>query len=620
MTLQRAISYSVSVLALSISASLAGAQGIITTVAGNGTIGGANLFSGDGGPATAAALNAPNMAVADSAGNLYIADTGNSRIRKVETSGTITTFAGNGTQGFSGDGGPATSAALFFPSGVVLDNAGNVYIIDDGNECIRRVDKSGIITTVAGGGHSRGPGLPALGYFLGPTGLAFDTAGNMYITDTVSTLIYKVDKSGTLAIFAGNGVKGFTGDGGPATSAELGLPSGLAFDKDGNLFFVDVSNHRIRKISTSGIISTIAGTARTGFAGDGGPAADASFGFVATNDNQGLAFDSAGNLYIADTNSNRIRMIDKSGIINTVAGSAVISTTPYGDGKPATMATLLHPYGVTVDSAGNLYIADTGHNKIRKVTAPGVPGSGNPAISANGVVNGASFQPGIVTNSWATIVGTNLASGTDTWANAIVNGNLPTGLDNVTVTIGGRPAYLEYVSPLQINMMVPDVSPGPEQVVVTNQAGTSASYTVNVSQFGPAFFLWPSQQAVATRQDYSYAAKNGTFSTVTAPAQPGDVLILWGTGFGPTSPAVTPGIQVPSDQTYSTATLPTVTINNVSATVYGAALAPGFAGLYQVAIQVPPSLISGDWPIVASIGGVQSPSGVILSVIKPGAK
>lgn len=193
---------------------------------------------------------------------------------------------------------------------------------------------------------------------------------------------------------------------------------------------------------------------------------------------------------------------------------------------------------------------------------------------------------------------------------------LPTSLDGVTVLFNGKPAYLTYVSPTQINLIVPDISAGTTPVVLTNN-GTSPTGLFNtpIGLYGPAFFTWPGAQAVATRQDYSYAVKNGTFSGLTTvSAQPGDVIILWGTGFGPTTPGAPPGIPVPSDKIYSTSTAPAVTINNVTAAVYGAALAPGYAGLYQVAIQVPTSLADGDWPIVASIGGVQSPSGVILSV------
>jgi uncharacterized protein (TIGR03437 family) len=241
--------------------------------------------------------------------------------------------------------------------------------------------------------------------------------------------------------------------------------------------------------------------------------------------------------------------------------------------------------------------------------------SSSPSITANGVVNGASFAPGIVPGSWATIKGSHLSATTDTWDKFIVNGNLPTVVDGVSVTVGGAPAYVYYVSPSQINFIVPGDISGPKPVTVKNSAGTSAAETVTVNSFGPAFFPWPDNQVVATRQDFSIAAKNGTFAgTTTTPAKPGDTIILWGTGFGSTIPAAPPGIETASSATYNTSTLPTIDIDKVPAKVFGAALAPGFAGLYQVAIEVPSSLGNGNWPIVATIGGVSSPNGMVLTI------
>ncbi len=237
-----------------------------------------------------------------------------------------------------------------------------------------------------------------------------------------------------------------------------------------------------------------------------------------------------------------------------------------------------------------------------------------PFIAPSGVVNGASFQQGIVPNSWVSIGGTNLASKTDNWANAIVNGELPIQLDGVSVMIGGKPAYINFVSPVQINVVAPDVGFGSLPVTVTTAGGTGNTFMVTSSQYGPAFFQWPNSQSVATYLDYTAAVKNGTFQDVTVAAKPGDLIVLWGTGFGPTGPAAVPGVTVPGGPTYSTTTLPTVTIDNVPAKVIGAALAPGFAGLYQVAIVIPESIADGDWPIQASIGGVESPSGIWLTV------
>jgi uncharacterized protein (TIGR03437 family) len=414
------------------------------------------------------------------------------------------------------------------------------------------------------------------------------------------------------------GTFGFSGDGGPATKAALYFPSGVAVDSVGNLYFADKGNNRVRKVDTKGVITTFAGTGTAGYSGDGGLATSAKLGLNLTAAFQGVAVDSAGNVYIADPVNNRIRMVNSSGIISTFAGNGTPFATGSlgnGDGGPPAKASVTTPYGVTVDSAGNVFIADTGHNLIRKVTGAATTGGSAPTISANGVVNGASFQPGIVANSWVTIQGSGLASKTDDWSNSVVNGALPTSLDGVSVSMGGKAAYIYYISPGQLNVLAPDVSVGPITVTVTTAAGTSAPFATTASTYGPAFFGWPGNQLVATRTDYSYAVKPGTFAgATTIAAKPGDVIVLWATGFGPTNPTPPTGLAVPGNKAYATSSLPSVVIDNLSATVYGAALAPGSAGLYQIAIQIPPSLADGDWPIQALIGGVLSPAGTILSV------
>jgi uncharacterized protein (TIGR03437 family) len=238
-----------------------------------------------------------------------------------------------------------------------------------------------------------------------------------------------------------------------------------------------------------------------------------------------------------------------------------------------------------------------------------------------GVVNGASYQPGVTPNSWITIQGTNLASTTDTWNNAIVNGNLPTTLDGVSVSVGGVPAYVDYISPTQINAVAPNIGTGSVSVTVRNSSVTSAAFTAVSTTEGPAFFPWPNNQPVATHASdnsgspTAWAVKNGTFSGVTnTPAKPGEVLILWGTGFGPTSPPIPVGVQVPSTQgPYYTASPVTVTINGTPAAVYATALSPGYAGLYQVVVTVPASMPNGDWPLVATVNGAAAPT-VTLTV------
>ena len=330
----------------------------ITTVAGDGKQG----FSGDGGPATSAQIfNSHGIAV-DSSGNLYIADTDNHRIRKVSISGIITTVAGKGTEEFSGDGGAATSAGLGNPWGVALDPSGNFYIADAVDCRVRKVSNLGTISTVAGSGTRGfgGDGGPATSAELGYTGgVALDSAGNIYIADVENNRIRKVSTSGIITTVAGKGTHGFSGDGGPATSAELGAPNGVAVDSTGNIYIDDEDNDRIRKVDTSGIITTVAGGGSNG-RGEGGRATSAEL-----SDPVGLTLDSAGNFYFADINNGRVRKVSTAGIITTVAGNGDYGYN--GDNIPALSAKLSTLYGVAVDSAGNVYFVDEQNQRIRKV-------------------------------------------------------------------------------------------------------------------------------------------------------------------------------------------------------------------------------------------------------------
>ena len=356
--------------------------GTITTIAGTGEFG----FSGDGGPAVEAELRRPLGVAVDSAGNVYIADVIDYRIRKVDSTGTITTIAGTGRSGFSGDGGPAVEAELRRPYGVAVDSAGNVYIADVSDHRIRKVDSTGTITTIAGTGECcfSGDGGPAVEAELrNPYGVAVDSAGNVYIADVSNHRIRKVDSTGTITTIAGTGEFGFSGDGGPAVEAELYDPAGVAVDSAGNVYITDVSNHRIRKVDSTGTIITIAGTGEFGFSGDGGPAVEAEL-----RSPLGVAVDSAGNLYIADTGNRRIRKIDSTGTIITIAGTGECCFVSTDDGGPAAAARLAYPYGVAVDSAGNLYIADTGNQRIRKIDSTGtiitIAGTGEFGFSGDG--------------------------------------------------------------------------------------------------------------------------------------------------------------------------------------------------------------------------------------------
>ena len=306
------------------------------------------------GSATAAELFCPLGVVVDTAGNVYIADSYNNRIRKVTIDGVINTVAGNGTLGFTGDGGPATAAELNYPYGVAVDTAGNLYIADSGNNRVRKVTTDGVINTVAGNGtkgYSGDGGFATEAQLRGPNGVAIDTAGNLYIADEGSNRIRKVTTDGVINTVAGNGGYGYSGDGGSAKEANLGIPFGIAVDIAGNLYIADRNNNRVRKVTLDGVINTVAGSGMSGYSGDGGAATAAQL-----YSPSGVAVDTAGNLYIADVNNYRIRKVTAGGVISTVAGNGTSGFS--GDGGPATEAKLLFPVGVAVDTADNLFISD----------------------------------------------------------------------------------------------------------------------------------------------------------------------------------------------------------------------------------------------------------------------
>ncbi len=324
-----------------------------------------STFTEDGRPAVEARLHGPNDVAVDAAGNLFIADSGHNQIRRVEPSGIITVIAGIGEKGYAGDGGPAIDARLFYPASVTVDAAGSVFIAEYFNHSIRKVDPYGTITTIAGTGERgfSGDGGQAVEAQLAfPSGLAVDADGNLFIADYGNQRIRRVDGSGTISTFAGGGDA--SGDGGPAIETQLKSPEGVTVDAIGNLYIAVLTNSTIRRVDPSGTITTIAGVGRWGFSGDGGPAAQAHLS--APSD---VAVDAAGNLFIVDRGNERIRKVDTSGTITTIAGTGERGFS--GDGGPAVEAQLDNPRGVAVDADGNLYIADHGNHRIRKVDPSG---------------------------------------------------------------------------------------------------------------------------------------------------------------------------------------------------------------------------------------------------------
>ena len=365
-------------------------NGVITTVAGNGT----GSFSGDGGAATNAAFYGPASLAVDASGNLFIADQNNNRVRKVGANGIITTVAGNGTYGYSGDGGAANSAALHQPTGAAVDAFGNLFISDRLNNCVREVGTNGIITTVAGkgtAGYSGDGGAATNAALYNPDSVAVDASGNLFIADQNNNRVRKVGANGIITTVVGNGTAGYSGDGGAATNAELSSQQEVMVDSSGNLFIADYDNFRIRAVGTNGIITTVAGNGTLGYSGDGGWATNAALCYPA-----GVAEDASGNLFIADYGNFRIREVGTNGIITTVAGNGMAGYS--GDGGAATNAALYGPAGVVVDASGNLFIADFSNNRVRKVFV------GGPMLALNNVgASSAGAYDVVISNSLGSV-------------------------------------------------------------------------------------------------------------------------------------------------------------------------------------------------------------------------
>jgi DNA-binding beta-propeller fold protein YncE len=343
-----------------VSVSLSQSSGTISTVTGTGSCG----FSGDGGPASSAKVNGPNGLATDRAGHLYIADVGNHVVRKVTPTGMITTFAGTGAPGFDGDNQPAGKAQLATPAGVAVDLSGRyLYIADNGHHRIRQVDlQTNRITTVAGTGtpgFSGDGGWAIQAQLSSPSAVAVDTLGNFYIADVGNRRVRRVDSSGLITTFAGTGQRLSCGDGGPAKQACFKNPVALAVGLTGEVFVADNEDHRVRRIDPSGIITTIAGNGLFN-PPNPGPAKDSSVKWP-----QGLAINAAGNLYISDFASNIVLMLSRDGNLTLVAGTSTPGFS--GDGGPATRAMLNGPSGLAVDSFGNLFISDSLNCRVRRL-------------------------------------------------------------------------------------------------------------------------------------------------------------------------------------------------------------------------------------------------------------
>lgn len=535
-------------------------DGNIKTVAGDHIAG----YLGDGAAATSAELNKPLGLAMDSSGNLFFSDSGNEIIRKFTVGGNISTVAGSytianqitgsPTGGYQPDNGVAANAWLNNPFGVAVDASGNIYIADTLNHIIRKVNGTSI-STIAGqpgasGSNDTGNALQA--HLNSPRGIAVDASGNVYIADTNNNKVLKLS-NGALTTVAGIGTGGFSGDNGQATLAQLFAPRAVAVDSAGNVYIADYTNQRIRMVSTTGIITTIAGNGKSGYGGDGGP---------------------------------------------------------------GTSATLSQPSGLWVDSKFNVYVADTNNNVIRTLTPASTSSNGGtpPAIrTSQGVIGASGFGafPSTAPGSWLEIYGSNLAPAGDsrTWSGSDFTGiTAPQQLDRTSVTIGSQAAYVAYISPTQVNVQVPNtVGTGSQPVTVTTAAGTSNTFNINVNVLQPALLALPAfqvggkQYVTATFTDgVTFVGPAGAFPGFTSrPAKPGDTIVLYGIGFGPVTNNIPAGQIV--QQINSLTNNIQFQFNGTPAAMGYYGLAPQEVGVYQFNLTVP-AIGPGDAALTFLLG------------------
>ncbi|HWF07192.1 MAG TPA: hypothetical protein VG297_01950 [Bryobacteraceae bacterium] len=560
-------------------------QYTISTIAGIPQVQG---YFGDTGAAAGAQLDFPFRVAVDSKGNYYIADYYTNVVREV-SGGTINTIAGIGTFGFQGDGDPAIQAFISDIHAIAVDSNLNVYLADTHNGRIREVTPDGKIFTIAGNGNFgyTGDGGPATSAsFTLPSGVVVDSSGNIYVADYGNSTVRKIDSKGNISTFAGTGNWGFTGDGGPAAKAQLAAPYSLAIDGAGNIYIADVGNTDIRKVTTDGNIQTVVSN-------------------VTANS---LAVDSAGSIYYPDPLTNTVQKILAGGTRFTIAGTGQQGYS--GDGGPGTNAQLNQPYGIAIDGSGNVYVSDSGNQIIRLLT---------PVASSISVVNAASSEGGaIAPGEIVTIYGSGLGPATLVSAKPASDGSYGTILAGTTVSFGGTNGVVLYTSATQVAAIVPyNVTiGGAADVTVSYQDQSFTASAVPVAGSAPGIFT-------SNAAGFGQAAAvtlNGTINSSDAPAKLGSFISVYMTGEGQTNPAGVDGKA--AVQPLPQPLLPvTATIAGQPVSVTYAGGAPGnVAGLMQVNLQIPAGLIQTlaagpvSVPVVVSVGFIPSQINVTISV------
>lgn len=574
---------------------------------------------------------------ADSKGDLFIA--AGSRVLELSPSLTLSTIAGGGSYLYGGDGGPATSARLNGPVAIALDATRDLYIADQKNSRVRMIDTGGTITTIAGDGtFASGPGE-----LSAPGGVAVNSSGLVYIADQNNDRIEAIVSPGNMVTVAGTAIPGFNGDGLPATATQLFSPGAMAFGPTGTLFFADKGNVRLRELLSDQTISTvaqmvvsgvavdslgqvyvadadlhevfridraghldlIAGTGTAGFGGDGGPALGAQL-----NSPGGVAVDGQGNVYIADTGNGRVRVITPEGVLHTIAGTGAADFD--GDGGPALSAVLNEPTALDVDAAGNIWIADTGNNRVRELTPAGAQSAtATQQTTPPTVVNAASMLAGpVAPGEIVSIFGLGIGPVTPASGTFGASGALPTQLAGTQVMFNGQAAPLFYAQDSEINAQAPYEIAGNStvDVDVIYQGQSLGTVTVPVAASAPAIFTVSAGTGLAEAVN-----QDGTLNSTVDPAPRGSVVSLYATGEGITQPAGADGM--PATGSAQPVLPVTITIGGSLADILYAGEAPGFVGLLLVNARVPATLTTtGLLPVVLNIGTAASQAGVTIAV------